>query len=101
MLTTQQNAGKRGHKGSYIYCWWECPLIHNFWLAVQSQILKITGEALPMLPKVFLLNLWPHSLGNTNKLELIGILLADAYLAIKSKWKDSSPPTITLWLEKT
>lgn len=58
----------------------------NFGLSMQMQILKIAGEALPVL-RESLIAVGPKS-------EFFYNLLAATYLALSSKWKDPFPPSL-------
>lgn len=91
---------KCGHTGSYLHCWWECPVIHSFWEKVIEVISGMTSLNLPVCPKLVLFDRMEEIMATKVQKDLISKLLAAARLTIAAGWKDSSPPLIQSWHDK-
>ena len=46
-----------GKKGTLLYCWWECKLVHSLWKTVQRFLRKLKIK-LPYAPAILLLDIY-------------------------------------------
>lgn len=80
--------------GSLRHIWWECPVIHRFWLDVANLLSTICKVPPPSSPLDLLLGLdvptWPKHI----RVVATHILIA-ARLALARKWKSPQPPLLS------
>ena len=50
-----------GKKGTLLYCWWECKLVHSLWKTVQRFLRKLKIK-LPYAPAILLLDIYPDKI---------------------------------------
>ena len=86
-------------KGTLFHCMWECPRILSFWRKVLDLASQITGEEVPLSPKLCLLNLYPDSFTTSNKVRfLMNICFLEAKRCIACSWKSDTPYGTSQWL---
>lgn len=87
-------------RADYIYCWWQCPIIHSFWSDICEIISEMTSCTLQNSPLTVLLHIWLDEEVPASQVYIISILLAQARLEISSKWKLNKPPNLKSWYDR-
>lgn len=88
-------------KGTLFHCVWQCTEIQLFWQEVKQHIQNILHIQIPLVPRLFILGLYPYTLRirKSQKMFLdLGLLLAKRLVAIN--WKDIIRPSIGRWLSE-
>lgn len=84
----------RGDIESHFHIFWDCPLIHPFWMAIQTFIQDLFSVSLPLDPVHFLLGLPIPGLSKCAKKLATFIILA-AKRAIPLRWLSPSQPSLS------
>lgn len=89
-----------GQPADTVHCWWQCPRIAPFWLAVLKASGKMTKCTLEPLPSQVILHDWPPETIPPRKERIVNTLLALAKTEIAMKWKSKGVPTLHNWYER-
>lgn len=89
-----------GMVGSFNHCWWNCPVVQQFWKVIVYQSSKIVSLDIPISPEVILLDVWTKTqiTGHTRDFLSLCFLVAKCIWA--KYWKSNKIPTVRDWFVK-
>lgn len=85
--------------GDFIHVFWSCPAIAIYWQGVLYAIVSVVHISVPMSPRTYLLGLVKELAPKLATRILLSLLLFYARKAITLHWKESSPPSVKLWIK--
>lgn len=86
-------------RGTLLHVFWSCPRLSLFWGEVHRITQRFVEGVIPLDPALFLLHLTDSPIPAYKK-SIIGHLLNAAKACIPLLWKQSTPPSVALWLNK-
>lgn len=84
-------------EGTLLHIFWTCSLVQQFWVAVETIVKKFTNHITQRDPAVFLLHATSAPIKSYKK-SVVRHLLNAAKSCIPALWKQSTPPTVGMWL---
>lgn len=88
-----------GAEDTFLHCFWSCPFVSSFWSEIGSFFSTVLGVSNILHPKNCLLDVFGVLSVSVYIKRLLRILYFFAKKTILLRWKGTSQPTVTTWLQ--